>query len=236
MPGTTTTVPQTLARADSPAGEVALRRRFASTGPIYELIVNGVFAMDSAETRSEIRLAELALADGARRILVGGLGLGWTALTLARGGAERVDVVELATPLIEWARAGLVPSLTEVVAAPAVRLFAGDVAQVLAGRDGPAGPWDAVLLDVDNGPDFLIRPENGPLYAPEALRAATRSVAPGGRLYVWCQGESPELAATLAGLGDATTTIVPVRRDGHAIDYVIYRLAPAPAAAHDRRQ
>ena len=87
----------TLARAETPTGEIALRRR----GDITELIVNGVFAMDSSEVTSEIALAD---ASPLGRVLVGGLGLGYTAARLLERGASEVDVVELAAPLIDWAR------------------------------------------------------------------------------------------------------------------------------------
>jgi spermidine synthase len=91
-----------IARAETPAGEVALRRRDG----VDELVVNGVFAMDSAEVTSELALADAA-GSPPGRVLVGGLGLGYTAARLLDAGAERLRVVELAEPLLEWASAGL---------------------------------------------------------------------------------------------------------------------------------
>ena len=98
----------TLARADTPHGEVALRRR----GEVLELVVDGAFAMDTVDTSTEVALAERALRrhPAPHRVLVGGLGLGMTArAVLADPRVHHVDVVELAEPLVCWARDGLVP-------------------------------------------------------------------------------------------------------------------------------
>jgi len=216
-------LPITLARADTPHGEVALRRR----GGVLELIVNGVFAMDSAETSSEIALADAAPAG---RVLVGGLGLGYTAARLLDRGARHLDVVELAGPLLDWARAGLAEPLARVAADPRVSLHHGDIADWIAGRPGP---WDAVLLDVDNGPSFLIHDHNARVYDAALLSAFVDRLAPGGVLLIWCEARSPELLTTLdavlAARPDADRTpraseiIVAVEREGRRFDYALYR-------------
>ena len=100
-----------IARANTPVGEVVLRRR----EDVDELVVNGVFAMDSAEVTSELALADAA-GSPPGRVLVGGLGLGYTAARLLDAGAEFVRVVELADPLITWAREGLTEQLGRVAA------------------------------------------------------------------------------------------------------------------------
>ena len=130
----------TVGRETGPRGEIALRRR----GEIEELVVNGTFAMDSAETRSERELGRLAR--GAERVLVGGLGLGCTVAAVldeADHGSTDValDVVELEHALVAWAREGRTETLGRVAADPRVRLHVADVATVLAGRlRGPGGP------------------------------------------------------------------------------------------------
>ena len=152
--------PTTIAREAGPRGEVAVRVRRGPSGPVHELIVAGVFAMDDAETSSEVALAEMALAQCARpqRVLIGGLGLGHTALAVLRDARVReVTAVEIEPALIGWARAGLVPALAAVGADPRVRLVEGDVGAIL-GREGTA--YDVVLLDVDNGPSFLVHERN----------------------------------------------------------------------------
>ena len=203
-----------LARAASPTGEIALRRR----GDVVELIVNGVFAMDSAETTSEIALADAA-GEAPSRVLVGGLGLGFTAARLLDGGARQVDVVELAQPLIEWALAGVTDQLERVAHDPRVQLHHGDVAEWLPRR---TDTFDAILLDVDNGPGFLIHDHNARVYAAEWLSAAVDRLNPGGVLVIWSEGVAPELGRTLARLGTPTETVIGVEREGRRFGYVLY--------------
>src|SRR3712207_511402 len=97
---------RTLARHDGPRGEVVLRRR-SGAAEVDELIINGVFAMDSGETFTERALADLALAgQKQRRVLLGGLGLGYTAAQLLAVGVDHLDVVEIEVCLVGWAYAG----------------------------------------------------------------------------------------------------------------------------------
>ena len=108
---------------NSPRGEVVLRRRDGPAGPVHELVVNGVFAMDSTETSSERDLAAFARVPTGRptRVLVGGLGLGYTAAEVLADpavGCGRLDVVELEPHLLAWARAGLTPVLARVAEDP----------------------------------------------------------------------------------------------------------------------
>ncbi len=208
-----------LARAVSPTGEIALRRR----GDVVELIVNGVFAMDSAETTSEIALADAA-GGAPGRVLVGGLGLGFTAARLLDGGARHVDVVELAQPLIEWALAGITDQLRRVAHDPRVQLHHGDVAEWLPRRPDA---FDAILLDVDNGPGFLIHDHNARVYAADWLRTAVGRLNPGGVLVIWSEGVAPELGRTLARLGTPTETVIGVEREGRRFDYVLYSVRRA---------
>jgi len=214
--------PTTLGRSETPRGEVVLRRR----GEVEELLVNGTFAMDSSETHSERELGRVAA--GAPRVLVGGLGLGHTVVAVLdeadRLGLDvRVDVVELEAALVGWAREGRTPTLARVAADPRVRLHVGDVATVLVGlRGGPAGPWDAILLDVDNGPDFLIHAGNDVLYAEPTLRAAYGRLAPAGVLAIWCQAPSPPLLAALRRVdASAEETRHTVQREGRTFTYAI---------------
>ena len=227
----------TLGRASSPRGEVLLRRRGDGPGAVEELVVNGTFAMDSRETHSERELGRIAA--GAPRVLVGGLGLGWTVAAVLdeadRGGqAVVVDVVELEPALVAWAEEGRTDTLARAAADPRVRLHVGDVADVLAGRapggDGaPAGPWDAVLLDVDNGPDFLIHDGNAALYAEPGLRDAYARLAPGGVLAIWCQGPSPALLAALRSVDPSATEILhDVTREGRSFTYAVVTVRRPP--------
>ena len=221
----------TLGRHSGPRGEVVLRRRHGGGVAVEELIVNGVFAMDSADTETERQLAEVALAGhGSPRVLVGGLGLGYTADQLLAAGIDHLDVVEIEECLVDWAYAGLTATLARVANDPRVSLHAADVTAVLAGLRGPRGPWDAIVLDVDNGPDFLIHDTNSTLYTEPSLTAAYQQLTPGGTLAIWCQGPAPDLLATLRRL---SPTVRPRSfhrsREGRPLSYVIYTAARAGA-------
>jgi spermidine synthase len=222
----------TLARADTPNGEVALRRR----GTVLELVVDGAFAMDTVDTSTEVSLAEHALRrhPDPRRVLVGGLGLGMTArAVLADPRVGLADVVELAQPLVGWAREGLVTELAGLEGERCT-LHVADVLHVLEGAAGPRGPWDVVLLDVDNGPDFLVHASNAPLYEPRGLAAARSALRPGGLLVVWSSHVAPALDAALrevAGEGDEVTEqVIEVEREGRAFRYAQYSLARSAGA------
>ena len=222
--------PVTLGRAETPRGEVVLRRR----GEVEELVVNGAFAMDSTETHSERELGRIA--GGAPRVLVGGLGLGHTVVAVLDEADRlqlpvRVDVVELEGDLVGWAREGRTATLARVAADPRVHLHVGDVATVLARRrTEPAGPWDAILLDVDNGPDFLIHAQNDALYDEPGLRAAYGRLAPAGVLAIWCQAPSPPLLEALRRVdASAEETRHTVQREGRRFTYAIVTTRRPPA-------
>jgi len=184
--------------------------------------VNGAFAMDSAETGSERALA--TLAEPGSRVLVGGLGLGFTAAALLDADVGSVDVVEVEEALVSWAQEGLTPRLGRVGRDPRARLWVADVRGVLTGSNPePTGPWDAILLDVDNGPDFLIHAENSSLYEVETLTAAFARLQSGGTLAIWCQGAQAELWSRLRALdSNAQERLHEVRRGRHLISYAIY--------------
>ena len=225
---------RTLGHGVGDHGETVLRERRRPDGAVvHELVVNGVFAMDSTETTSERALAGFArAARGA--VLVGGLGLGYTAAAVLdqQPGPERVDVVELDAALLAAARAGATPLLARVAQDSRTRLHVGDVAATLTGNGPAVGPWDAVLLDVDNGPDFLVHPGNAGLYEEPALAAARARLAPGGVLALWCQGPAPALLARLQHLdGSVREHRYPVEREGRRFSYVVVALTARPPGA-----
>lgn len=151
-------------------------------------IMSGVITlMNSRLSGSEEKLATLS-ADriGSRekaRILIGGLGMGFTlraALTAFAPDAEIV-VAELVPEVVAWARGPLGVLHGDSLDDPRVRIHQGDVATAI--KAGP--PYDAILLDVDNGPDGLFRPANDRLYNAAGLAAAKTALTPGGHLAVW---------------------------------------------------
>lgn len=217
-----------IARAESPRGEVVLRRRAADGGPgVLELRVNGVFVMDTRETSTERALAHraLALVADPRTVLVGGLGLGFTAHELlADPRVERVDVVELEESLIGWMRDGTVPHGPALLADRRINVVNADVATVVAEAGGAS--YDLVLLDVDNGPGNLVHEHNADLYRPRFLAAARNALHPGGALVVWTADHAPVLAARLEEVfGSCEQVTEPVWLQGREEEYHLYLAA-----------
>lgn len=226
-----------VARAVSPRGEIVLRRRLdvdatSSTGAepvdegagILELRVNGVFVMDDAETSSELALAREALAqvDSPRRVLVGGLGLGFTTHeVLADRRVEHVVVAELEEVLVGWFRDGTVPHGAAYLADHRLSVAVADVRQLVS--EATPESLDLVLLDVDNGPDFLVHASNARLYQLPFLRDTRRALRPGGVLAVWSSAESPRLTTVLREVfGDCDVKCVPVTLQGHEDSYWLH--------------
>ena len=176
-----------------------------------ELRVNGVFVMDDVETTSERRLAEVVLERDARDVLVGGLGLGFTVRALLEDANVRMVLVAELHP--------------EVIAAGTVdddrlEVVIGDVRDLVA--EQPRAFWDAVLLDVDNGPDSLVHDENAAVYGDAFVAECARVLRPGGTLAVWSMADSPSLRATLgAHFVDVEAERVPVHLQGRDEAYWI---------------
>jgi len=166
--------------------------------------------MNSRVHGSEDALAELAcqrLAERARpRILIGGLGMGFTlAAALAQLGTDaEVLVAELVPTVVEWNRGLLSELAGHPLEDPRVAVFEGDVGEVIrAARE----QYDAILLDVDNGPEGLTRKANDGLYSPAGLRAALAALRPQGILGVWSISPDPGFSKRL-------------RRSGFAVDEI----------------
>jgi spermidine synthase len=230
---------ETLARNDGPRGEVVLRRRLGDPSDTEELIINGVFAMDSSETSTEYLLGELAIPGGrAERVLVGGLGLGHTVAAIAAKEVATIDVVEIEQCLIDWACQGVTLTLAAAASDPRIRLHNGDVRLVLEGlSDGPRGPWDAIVLDVDNGPDFLIHDQNRALYSERGLRTAYAQLADGGTLAIWCQSAAPALRDVLGRIAPSVREhLIRVSRGDRRIQYAIYTVSRPPGSLAEAKQ
>jgi spermidine synthase len=215
-----------VARAESERGELVLRSRIPVGGgtPALELRANGVFVMDTVEVGSEraMATAALALVDSPREVLVGGLGLGYTMHeVLADPRVERCTVVEIEPALVEWLRSGVVPHGPELLADARVRVVELDVA--LALREARPAAYDLVLLDVDNGPGYLVHDENAGLYEAPFLAVARAALAPGGALVVWSAAEAPSLEAALASVfGSASAEPYDVRLQERDERYWLY--------------
>ena len=184
-----------IARAESERGELVLRERRAEAGSsTLELRANGVFVMDTLEVSTERALASGALAEVAepRAVVVGGLGLGFTMHeVLADSRVEKVAVVEIEQSLVDWMRDGTIPHGPAMLADERVTIVVADIAVALT--EAAPSSYDLILLDVDNGPGYLVHDLNAALYEEPFLRAARRALRPGGVLAVWSAADAPEL-------------------------------------------
>ena len=220
-----------MARAGSDRGEVVLRQRLDPDRPespsVLELRVSGVFVMDTFETRTEVALARAALeeVEQPRRVLVGGLGLGFTAHeVLADSRVEQVVVAEIEDALVGWFRDGTVPHGPGYLADERLRITVADVRLVV--QEAGEAAYDLVLLDVDNGPEFLVHAENAELYEAGFLQAAQRALSPGGRLVVWSSTRSAELEAEMSrAFGSCRVTGLPVELQGREEEYWLFSAA-----------
>ncbi len=188
-----------LAYESSPLGPLCLRRRELLSQPgtvVTEVTLNHEFLMSSLYTDSERALARTAIQIHARddlRVLVGGLGLGYTVReALLSKRVARVEVVELLPQVIDWLARGLVPLSSELQ----VEMFderrlvvtEGDVYRRLAGP--PDELVDVILIDIDHSPDERLGDESAPFYTTRGLQAARRHLAPDGVMAVWSYAES----------------------------------------------
>lgn len=194
-----------VARAESERGELVLRRRVTPGAPdVLELRVNGVFVMDTLETTSEVEMAAAALDAVAepRSVVVGGLGLGFTTQrVLADPRVEQVSVVEVEEALIGWMRDGTVPHGPALLADRRLRILNADIAMAVAEA---RSRHDLVLLDVDNGPGYLVHETNAGIYEAGFLLRCRDLLNPGGALAVWSAGPAPELLEAMRKVFDET--------------------------------
>lgn len=207
--------PRTLARAAGRSGEVVIR----AAGGALELIVNGVYLMDTRHGGNSERVLARAAAELCARddpsCLVGGLGFGFTvAELLAERPGATVTCVEL-EPAVVAHHAGSVDTPS------ALRVRVGDVFDWLAAT---SESYDLVLLDVDNGPDWTVRPENARLYDDAGVRLLAERLRPGGVLGVWSARPDPVFAGRLAAAFTRTHEIeVPVDRGVPDVIYLAAR-------------
>lgn len=214
-----------IARAETERGELVLRERRQENAPsVLELRANGVFVMDSLETSSERALATAALGAVAdpRDVLVGGLGLGFTMHeVLADVRVESCTVVEIESALVGWMRNGTIPHGPEMLADARLSITIADVADAL--REAAQASYDLVLLDVDNGPGYLVHEENAALYRTEFLDRTRSALRPEGVLVVWSANRSPDLLDALREVfGNAAETAYDVHLQGRREEYYLY--------------
>lgn len=198
----------------TPIGPVSLRRRRdLRTGvDVYEVKLGEEFLMSSQFTASEIALARegLAMAQGdALDVVVGGLGLGYTAAeVLADPRVRSLTIVEYLEPVIAWHRERLLPLGETLCDDPRVRFVQGDFFAMSAGAgfdpQAPGRAYDAILLDIDHSPEALLDARSGGFYTPQGLAALARHLAPRGVFGLWSnERPDPRFTERLAGVFDA---------------------------------
>ena len=174
---------------ETPIGEISLRRRLDPQlrVDVFEVKLGEEFLMSSLFTVAEEALADLGLdaAEGdSLDVVVGGLGLGWTARAALRDARVRqLRVVDALEAVIDWHERGLVPHAEELTGDPRTRLVLGDFFALAAA--GELGPTDVVLLDVDHSPRQVLHPSHGALYTEGGLAGLREQLRPGGVFALW---------------------------------------------------
>ena len=180
-------------------GELILRRRriLKLDRDVVEVILNDEHLMSDMFTASEIALATIPMGlletggAGQVEVLVGGLGLGYTAdAVLGFQSVASLTVVEYLSPIIEWHEAGLLPLGTRLSDDPRCRFVEGDFFDLARGDAGfdPAMPgrrFDGIFLDIDHSPDFHLNPSHADFYSGEGLAHLSRSLKDGGIFALW---------------------------------------------------
>jgi spermidine synthase len=219
--------PAVLDRRTGPHGEVVLRRH----GDLLQIIANGTFLMDTSDGRSERLLIDAALGElpptrPGPTLLIGGLGVGFS---LAHAAAEprwgRITVVEREPAIIDWHTDGpLRPLTAEALADDRTEVLEADLVRHL---HETTTTYDALCLDIDNGPDWTVTEDNGTLYSPAGLAACRARLTPGGVLAVWSAQPSANFEGTLwnAGFRAVRTEEIPVVRGVPDVVHLAVRAA-----------
>ena len=224
----------TLDRIASAGGELELRRRGERE---FLITVAGRVLMTSAAHRSESALAEWLcerLTSGRSRVLIGGLGMGYT-LRAALDALPRTAVVrvaELEPAVVAWCRGPLAPLTGRAIEDPRVEVVVCDAMEsIRAAARGDLPRFDAIALDLFEGPRGTRGEDHHPIWGTAALTLARDALAPGGTLGIWCEEPAPGLARRLARVGFHTEE----RRTGRGgRRHALYRAVRASSSRRGR--
>jgi len=209
--------------AQVPGGEeLRLMRR----GKDHMIVLDRNELMNSRMSGSEETLAnwtaERLEGRAKQSWLIGGYGMGFTlrAAQKVLGTDARLVVAEIVPKIVEWAKGPMADLTGDCLKDPRLDLVHKDVALMIAAAKGT---YDAILLDVDNGPDGLVRAENNRLYTREGLQTARAALKPGGVLSIWSAGQDPVFASRLRKSGfTVEEKIVRARSNGKGPRHVIW--------------
>ncbi|HEY0623528.1 spermidine synthase [Sphingomonas sp.] len=200
--------------------------RLFRRGGDFMIVLDRNELMSSRMSGSEEALAEMTLerlkTPEAAQLLIGGYGMGFTLrAALARLGPQgKAVVAELVPKIIEWARGPMAQLAAGCLDDPRTEIVMGDVGAAIGAA---RGAYDAILLDVDNGPDGLTRLANDRLYTFDGLRAAKAALRPGGVLAVWSAGPDAKFARRMREVGFAVEEVaVRARQNGKGPRHVIW--------------
>ena len=188
------------ARVPGTDGELRLMRR----GTEFSIMLGTNELMNSRLSGSEAALATLAAkkieAVAKPHVLIGGLGMGFTlrAALAVLGGGARIVVSELVPAIVAWARGPMAEIFGDSLSDPRVSIREMDVTEIIRSQ---RSKFDAILLDVDNGPEGLTRQANDALYNSSGLKAARAALRPGGVLAVWSSGPNASFSKRVAAVG-----------------------------------
>jgi spermidine synthase len=203
-------------------GELRLYRR----GDDFIIVIDRDELMSSRMSGSEEALAQMSCdrlrSAKAAHLLIGGYGMGFTlrAALAALGAEAKVTVAELVPAIIDWARGPMAHIAAGCLDDPRVELAIGDVAAAIASA---TRRYDAILLDVDNGPDGLTHPANDRLYSAAGLAAAKAALKPGGILAIWSAAPDPKFARRLTVSGFKVEEVgVRARSNGKGPRHIIW--------------
>jgi len=201
----------------TPMGDLFLRRRAEPTTglDVYEVKLGDEYLMSSLFTEAEEQLAHLGLAPLSGEnlsVLVGGLGLGYTAVAaLEHASVGSMVVIDALPAVIDWHERGLLPVSALLTGDPRTSLMLGDFFDLMR-RDADGETYDAILLDVDHSPRHQLNPSHADLYTPDGLRRLTRHLRDGGVFALW--SDDPPDDDFMATLGAVFATT-----DAHVVPF-----------------
>jgi spermidine synthase len=202
----------------TPMGDLTLRRRVEPTlgVDVFEVKLGEEFLMSSLFTVAEEELAALGLAalEGTELdVLVGGLGLGYTAVAaLADSRVRSVTVIDTLPAVIDWHRRGLLPVSATLTDDPRTALVQGDFFGMMRRAPEASALYDAILLDVDHSPRHQLDPSHADLYTVDGMRALARHLKPDGVFALWSDDPPDEEFVTRASVVFGTVV-------GHVVDF-----------------